>query len=39
MTGEGDGHIRLFEVGSEFVSFGDYDPPSNVNLDKVRQAK
>ena len=38
-TGEGDGHIRLFEVGSDFVSFGEYDPPSGVNLEEIRQAK
>ncbi len=38
-TGEGDWHIRLFEIGNEFVSFGEYDPPSWVDLDKIRQAK
>jgi hypothetical protein len=38
-TGEGDGHIRLFEIGNDLVSFGAYDPPSDVNLDKIRAAK
>jgi hypothetical protein len=38
-TGEGDWHIRLFEIGSDFVSFGEYDPPSGVDLEKIRQAK